>query len=212
MTKEAERLIERYINLIDNEDWKTFYQHVTLDAHPVKRADKEIIGQVTAILLQSGINPLLWMEDIPNNFLNSTMKIKSIHIPDNIYWIGKRAFYDSRLEDLDLSNTIVQSIETEAFRDCQDLEKVIFSNKLMRIDVRAFANCYSLIEITLPKSIELIQFNAFQDCYNIKSITYEGTSKQLQENVMIANNAFYDCEAEYIKCADGKNVYLEDLK
>ena len=42
--KPIRELIERYINLIDNEDWQTFYQHITLDAHPTKSADKEIIG------------------------------------------------------------------------------------------------------------------------------------------------------------------------
>ena len=206
MINSPQDFIEKYINDIDANNWKKVYDLANIELDMVS------VGYLTEMFLDSGINPLLWMEDIPNNFLNSTKKVKSIHIPDNIYWIGKRAFYDSRLEDLDLSNTIVQSIETEAFRDCQDLEKVIFSNKLMRIDVRAFANCYSLIEILLPKSLELIQFNAFQDCYNIKSIIYEGTSKQLINKVLIANNAFYDCEAEYIKCADGKNVYLEDLK
>lgn len=206
MINSPQDFIEKYINDIDANNWKKVYDLANIEL------DEVSVGYLTEMFLDSGINPLLWMEDIPNNFLNQTMKVKSILIPDNIYWIGKRAFYDSRLEDLDLSNTIVQSIESEAFRDCDNLEKIIFSNKLMRIDVRAFANCYSLKEIILPKSIEVIQFNAFSNCDNLKSIIYEGTSKQLIDKVLIASNAFWDCEAEYIKCADGKNVYLEDLK
>ena len=205
MINSPQDFIEKYINDIDANNWKKIYDQANIELDMVS------VGYLTEMFICSEINPLLWMEDIPNNFLNSTTRIKSIHIPDNTYWIGKRAFYDSKLEDLDLSNTIIQSIEPEAFQYC-DIEKIIFSNKLMRIDVRAFANCYSLKEITLPKSIELIQFNAFSDCYDLKSIKYEGTSDQLKNKVMIANNAFYGCEAEYIKCADGKNVYLEDLK
>ena len=206
MINSPQDFIEKYINDIDANNWKKIYDMANTEL------DEVSVGYLTEMFLDSGINPLLQMEDIPNNFLNSTKKVKSIHIPDNIYWIGKKAFCGSRLEQLDLSKTIVQSIEPEAFQYCNNLEKIIFSNKLMRIDVRAFANCYSLIAITLPKSLDLIQFNAFSNCDSLKSITYEGTSKQLQKNVLIANNAFYGCEAEYIKCADGKNVYLEDLK
>lgn len=206
MINSPQDFIEKYINDIDDNNWKKIYDMANIEL------DEVSVGYLTEMFLDSGINPLLWMEDIPNNFLNSTMKIKSILIPDNIYWIGKRAFCNSRLEDLDLSNTLVQSIEPEAFQGCDNFEKIIFSNKLMRIDVRAFNYCTLLKAITLPKSIEVIQFNAFSRCYSLESIVYEGTSKQLEENVMIANNAFYDCEAEYIKCADGKNVYLEDLK
>lgn len=206
MLNSPQDFVEKYINDIDNNNWKKVYDQANIELDMVS------VGQLTEMFLASGIHPLFWVEDIPNNFLNSTNNIKSIYIPDNIYWIRKRAFYDSNLEDLDLSNTDIQGIEPDAFWDCHNLEKIIFSNKLMRIDVRAFANCYSLEEIILPKSIELIQFNAFYDCYNLKSITYEGTSKQLKTKVLIANNAFYGCEAEYIKCADGKNIYLEDLR
>lgn len=206
MINSPQYFIEKYINDIDDNNWKKVYNMADIELGGAS------IGQVTEMLLDSGINPLLYMGYIPHNFLNSTNKIKSIHIPDNVYWIGKRAFYDSKLEDLDLSNTIIQGIGTEAFWDCHNLEKIIFSNKLMSISVQAFANCYSLKEIILPKSLELIQSNSFYDCYNLKSIIYEGTSNQLQENVLIANSAFYNCEAEYIKCADSKNIYLEDLK
>ena len=205
MRNSQQDFIEKYINDIDANNWKKVYSRADIEL------DEASIGQLTEMLLDSGINPLLQIEYIPSNFLNSTSKIKSIYIPDNIYWIGKRSFYDSKLEDLDLSNTIIQGIETEAFRDCYNLEKIIFSNKLMSISVRAFANCYSLKEIILPKSLELIQYNSFYDCYNLKSIIYEGTSNQLQENVLIADSAFSNCEAEYIKCSDGKNVYLKDL-
>lgn len=205
MINSPQDFIEKYINDIDTNNWKKVYNMAN------EELDGVSVGQLTEIFLDSEIHPLLWMEDIPNNFLNSTSKIKSIHIPDSVYWIGKRAFYDSKLEDLDLSNTIILSIEPEAFWDCHNLEKIIFSNKLMRISVRSFANCYSLKEIILPKSLELVQSNSFYDCYNLKSIIYEGTSNQLQENVLIADSAFQNCEAEYIKCADGKNVYLKDL-
>lgn len=206
MINSPQDFVEKYINDIDANNWKKVYDMANIEL------DEVSVGFLTEMFLDSGIHPLLWMEDIPSNFLNQTMKIKSIFIPDSIYWIGNKAFYGSRLEDLDLSNTIVQGIGAEAFKDCNNLEKIIFSNKLMRIDVRAFANCYLLKEITLPKSIEVIQFNAFSNCDSLKSINYEGTSKQLIDKVLIANNAFYDCEAEYIKCADGKNIYLEDLK
>ena len=206
MINSPQDFIEKYINDIDANNWKKVYDLANIEL------DEVSVGYLTEMFLDSGINPLLWMEAIPNNFLNSTMKIKSIFIPDNIYQIRRRAFYNSRLEDLDLSNTIVQSIEPEAFQYCHSLEKIIFSNKLMRIDVRAFANCYSLKEIILPKSLDLIQFNAFSNCDNLNSIKYEGTSNYLRNKVMIASNAFYNCEAEYIQCADGKNVYLEDLK
>ena len=206
MINSPQEFIEKYINDIDANNWKKVYDLANVELDMVS------VGQLTEMLLDSGINPSFWMEDIPNNFLCNSIKVKSIFIPDNVYWIGKRAFYSSRLKQLDLSNTSVQRIESEAFQYCDNLEKIVFSDNLQRIDVRAFNRCGFLKEINLPKSIELIQFNAFSECYSLESIIYEGTSEQLKKNVMIANNAFWDCEAEYIKCADGKNVYLEDLK
>ena len=93
MINSPQDFIEKYINDIDANNWKKVYDLANIELDMVS------VGYLTEMFLDSGINPLLWMEDIPNNFLNSTTRIKSIHIPDNTYWIGKRAFYDSKLED-----------------------------------------------------------------------------------------------------------------
>ena len=45
------------------------------------------------MLLKSNINPLKYMDNIPDYFLSRITDITHIDIPDNIKYIGQGAFY-----------------------------------------------------------------------------------------------------------------------
>lgn len=130
-------------SLIEQNNWEEFYKII-----PVR-----IIGEVSEFLLSIGINPLLYMEYVPNGFLMRS-NIKSIEIPDHIYSIGRNAFYG-----------------------CTNLKKITFGKKLKSIGEDAFKGCDNLDDITYKgsriewRNIALWFGNpAIQYAYNIKFI------------------------------------------
>ena len=177
MIKPAEQLIERYINLIDNEDWQTFYQHITLDAHPVGSADKEIIGQVTAMLLQSGIDPLAVgtnLTTIPNYYLYEQRLCTQFQIPNYIIAIQYEPFVFTRIDKLVIPKNI-KYVWSKAFKHMLELKEVRWEAECDSIPESCFENCIKLEDIYLPKHIKSINDNAFKDCYNLRNIYYNGT-------------------------------------
>ena len=177
MTKNAEQLIETYINLIDNEDWKTFYPHITLDAHPVKSADKEIIGQVTAMLLQSGIDPLAEgtnLTTIPNYYLYGQRLCTQFQIPNYIIAIQYEPFVFTGIDKLTIPENI-KYVWAKAFKSILELKEVRWEAECSNIPESCFQDCIKLEDIYLPKHIKIINDNAFKNCYNLHNIYYNGT-------------------------------------
>ena len=63
-----------------------------------------------------------------------------------------------------------------AFRDCEKLENVILSSKLVKIETNAFWNCNQMKSIKIPKSLQFIGEDAFSYCSRLKDIYYAGTA------------------------------------
>ncbi|MGN1026777.1 MAG: leucine-rich repeat domain-containing protein [Faecousia sp.] len=102
-----------------------------------------------------------------------------------------------------LSYTIVDGVLTitgsgsmDNFGDCgapwyeqrDEIQSVVFSEKMDSIGSFAFADCEYLSEITIPKNISFIGKNAFRNCPNLKTITFGHTA---EDSIGIAANAFY---------------------
>ena len=112
--------------------------------------------------------------------------------------IGKNAFRGCKaLENVDLSNTAIKSIEiwgfgqcptlrfvklpesintisSWAFNECDSLMTIDLSNctDLMYIEQAAFQNCKSAQQIILPDNVNVISKSAFQGCIMAKSIKF----------------------------------------
>ena len=119
-----------------------------------------------------------------------------------------------------LSYTIVDGVLTitgsgsmDNFGDCgapwyeqrDEIQSVVFSEKMNSLGSFAFADCEYLTEITIPKNITSIGKNAFRNCPNLKTITFEHTA---EDSLGIAANAFYvdTSTATIVNVPDASNV------
>lgn len=145
-------------------DFDSVYQEIFEDAN--------FQGAVTEFLInKAGINPLEFMDIVPNFFAYGS-KIKTIHIPDHITYIGPCAFEGSSIESINLHNGI-KNIPDECFAWSQ-LKEIRLPYDLKKIAYRAFAGCL-IEEIHLPHSLEEIEDSVFAECDNLTKIYYDGT-------------------------------------
>lgn len=72
----------------------------------------------------------------------------------------------------------VETIGTNAFHNCQDLESITLPASLETIESSAFSSCRKLSEIKLPTSLKAIQSYVFDDCSSLKTVSYDGSLEQ----------------------------------
>lgn len=87
----------------------------------------------------------------------------------------------------------VETIGTNAFHNCQDLESITLPASLKTIEVVAFSGCRNLSEIKLPTSFPTIDISVFDDCSSLETVFYDGSLEQW--NDITAGNDFlgYSC-------------------
>lgn len=111
--------------------------------------------------------------------------------------------------DVEIPNTVT-NIENDAFKNCNNLRKIVLPESLTTIGEGAFYNCSSLESITIPKSVTSIGKKSFYRCENIKSVIILGQINKIYEETFeycrsltnielpesltsIGNEAFYNC-------------------
>ena len=72
----------------------------------------------------------------------------------------------------------VETISTNAFHYCQDLESITLPASLKTIESSAFSSCRKLSEIRLPTSLKAIQSYVFDDCSSLETVSYDGSLEQ----------------------------------
>lgn len=136
-------------DLLNNNDFTELYERAGNDVDIMA-------GELTNALYTAGIHPLVYMDHIPESFLeNITLHKRSFTLPDNITEIERSAFSNCNIKEIKISE----------------------NSKLKFIDEFAFA-WSSLSEIYLPKSISAIRYKAFHDVDNLHVI-YEGSADEL---------------------------------
>ena len=104
--------------------------------------------------------------------------------------IGLGAFYGTeqaypRFKEIKIPDS-VETIGTNAFHNCQDLESITLPASLETIESSAFSSCRKLSEIRLPASLKAIQSYVFGGCSDLKTVSYDGSLEQW--NHITANN------------------------
>lgn len=135
MNNEVQKFIEDNIELIQNNEFTKLYQ-LTLSAYRGLPSSSHI-GKLTECFLSCDIDPLKYMEIVPDNYLYGSSKITSIIIPDNIMHIADNAFMSSKIESITLHSTL-KSIEENVFWQCNKLKKINFIGD----NLEQFANIY----------------------------------------------------------------------
>lgn len=107
-------------------------------------------------------------------------------IPPEVKIIGRDAFKNSKVKEIDLPHGITK-IDTCAFF-YSELERIALPDTLKVIGDHAFGYCKSLTELTIPKSVTVIESRAFDELSNcVLTILNE---KDDEELFRISDDAF----------------------
>ena len=128
------------------------------------------IGELTNILIQASIDPLLGMTEIPTCFLYHQKDIKSFSIPTRITKINNDAFTYTDLESVTIPDS-VKVIGNGAFSDCKNLKTVELPTG---VELYRSALSSSGLESVELKDVKLQGYFIFWSCKQLKSVTIEG--------------------------------------
>ena len=93
-------------------------------------------------------------------------------VPDGVEEIVERAFYNSKVSDVDLPETLTR-LGRSAFAGCGSLRSIVLQGPLTVIPTAAFEDCKSLEEIELPSSVTRIDERAFHECNALRAVLYD---------------------------------------
>ena len=157
-----------FSNLIKSKNFENLYSEIS------KNYNSFTVGKLTAFFYDAGINPLRYMEYIPERYLYN-QDIESFNIPHYITEIKTRAFYRTKLKEIYIPSNI-KIIGEGAFESCKYLINVNIAEGLQDINSVAFYDCYKLEKIILPKSLKSIGSGIFSNSgmfnTNLKEIIY----------------------------------------
>ena len=116
-------------------------------------------------------------------------RLKEVYLPDGLEEIGNLAFSGCYLSKLYLGKSVttlgehtfdgahitsleipgsLKTVDFCAFRNCEDLKKVVIHEGVETIGQAAFSGCKSLTEISIPASVKRYEREAFGRCTNLK--------------------------------------------
>lgn len=129
----------------------------------------ELASEFTQLMNSLNIDPLEYLNYIPNWFLSNTT-IRSITIPTYIKRIGSGAFQNCvQLTHITIPDSVID-IGTEAFAYCKGLTSIVIPDSVISISHGCFRNCTYLASITLTNNITTISNSVFENCRSLKSI------------------------------------------
>ena len=122
----------------------------------------------------------------------SGAKLKTIDIPDTVWYIGKNAFRTcndlTHVNFYESSNIKLKKfikLCSRAFLGCNSLKEICSEVKFAKIGTQCFSDCINLQHIQAP--IVELQGLALENCSSLKSIL-------LEDNCVIASSALKGCK------------------
>ena len=113
------------------------------------------------------------VNSIGNEAFSECDSLVEITIGDNITHLGQAAFKGcDRLEKVSFSNkNNITSIEPNTFEGCKQLSQIVFPTKLQTIGNYAFKGCTAMERVVLPDSVIAIGKYVLNGCINLESVT-----------------------------------------
>ena len=104
----------------------------------------------------------------------------------------------------------VETISTNAFHNCQDLESITLPASLETIESSAFSDCRKLSEIRLPASLKAIQSYVFDGCSSLETVFYDGSLARWSQ--INTSNGFlgYSCPSLVMDDYTAQFIPVED--
>lgn len=140
--------------------------------------------------------------------------LTEIIIPSKVTEIAKFAFSGTAIKSLTIPASVT-TVGEQAFGECQKLETVRYSGKV--IGDRMFVRCIKLKNFTITKSTTELIGGCFNYCESLTQITYEGS---LAEWSAVKKNTNWDGHSSStvdsplvrIQCLDGYMEYDADAE
>lgn len=125
-----------------------------------------------------------------------------IIIPDSVTYenktyavksIGNYAFFFCKtLTSVAVPSSVTMIEDHGAFGNCENMEKVVFSEGLKVISNQTFSDCISLKEIVIPNSVTKIDYYAFHHCERLEKVTL-GKNVDMLGTVSNSQGVFASC-------------------
>lgn len=177
MTEHLKRFIEKYIDLIESNQFNLLYDIAKTELR------HNLTGELTSRLFEAEIYPHEYMDKIPQYYLHH----QNINNIDEI-----------------LTNKI--EIGGTSFAWCVNITKVDIPESCKVLDHGCFLSCLNLEEVRLPKSLEEINGLIFTGCNKLNKLIYAGTKEEFK-NIDKASTWKRDSKINKIICIDGDIEY-----
>ena len=191
--------IKAHVDEINDNNFTKVYEDLVDDLD--SEEEEREIGKFTDMLIDAGINPLMYMKTIPQYYMSGSSQT-SIEIPEHIQSIDFDAFDGCKgFKSVTIPDNVT-SIDNCAFLECTGLTSVIIGDGVKSIGSQAFQSCTRLKSLTLGSSVTSIGSGAFYGCDRLRNITFNGTMAQWKA---IDQNWCWPDDMEYctIHCIDG---------
>ena len=125
-------------------------------------------------------------------------------IPCNVKIIGADAFAECTIKEVKFPASL-ELIESNAFRGCKELKKVVVPGNVKVIESGAFSDC-SIKEVIIEDGVEKIGSGAFYDCSKLKSVTLPVSLEKIGEYRF--ESLFNGCrELERVRLGNDNETY-----
>lgn len=194
--RSLEGTLDKIKPYIQRKDYDSVYKYLLAEW-------TSIIGQVTAIFYCSGVDPLNYIDFIPDFFLRYvSYAYGELSIKNGITTIGRQAFFNCYgLTRVTIPDSVI-NIGGYAFYNCTGLTSITIGNGVTRIGGSAFLGCTGLTIVTIPDSVTSIGEYAFYQCNGMTGITYLSTKEKWNA---ISKGSYWDQYTGHyvIHCIDG---------
>ena len=167
--------IKAHVDEINENNFTKVYEDLVDDLD--SEEEEREIGKFTDMLIDAGINPLMYMKTIPQYYMSGSSQT-SIEIPEHIQSIDFDAFDGCKgFKSVTIPDNVT-SIDNCAFLECTGLTSVIIGDGVKSIGSQAFESCTRLKSLTIGNSVTSIGVQAFLGCDRLRNITFNGTIAQ----------------------------------
>lgn len=161
MNKKIKEFINKYEQLIDNNQWEELY----------KLAEKQLdsyTGLLTDVLHGAEIYPLEQLTYVPEAFAFGS-NLPEMNVPEGIRVISADAFGDCKAIQITLPQSL-EIIDTEAFAACNSLTTITIPDNVNTIGSGAFDGCKELSSVNIPSKLKVIDSGTFNLCSGLTDV------------------------------------------
>ncbi len=165
---------------MNSDDWEKIKMMTNIFRIDLSEANVEAVPELLTAKYNIGgsYSRLSWVDNLYSFKLPNNLKsigryafyqslVEDIEIPSTVVSIGEYAFYQSRMKAANLSK--VTDIANNCFNGCRLLKEIILSDNLNSVGSNAFSYCPNTKRqtITFPKTLTKIENYAFDGCSNL---------------------------------------------